>query len=100
MAVMTSRDARRVLDAVSELGGADSTGELRAATAKAAFDILPVDRAGWVSIDVASGELRGIHRPYQVDHLLAMIPRISRRCRSSDRCAPRTIRARCGSAMC
>jgi len=72
---LPARDAARVLDAAAELGATESSRELRSLTARLAFELLPVERSGWVQIDSASGRLRGVHWPYPVSDMLARFPR-------------------------
>jgi len=64
-----------MLDAAARLGATTASDELRSLTARLAFELLPVDRSGWVQIDSASKRLRGVHWPYQVSNVLEQLPR-------------------------
>lgn len=64
-----------MLDAAVEIGATSAADELRNLTARLAFELLPVDRSGWVQIDSASQRLRGVHWPYPVSDMLALLPR-------------------------
>jgi DNA-binding CsgD family transcriptional regulator len=75
MGALASRDLRSVLDAAEQLGATTSADELRTLTARLAFELLPVERSGWVQIDSASKRLRGVHWPYPVSDMLALLPR-------------------------
>ena len=70
-----ARDAGRVLDAAAQLGATTGADELRVLTARLAFELLPVERSGWVQIDSATQQLRGVHWPYPVSDILALLPR-------------------------
>ncbi len=72
---LAARDAARVLDAAAQLGATTSADTLRALTARLAFELLPVERSGWVQIDEASRRLRGVHWPYPVSDVLERLPR-------------------------
>ncbi|MEO5535136.1 MAG: LuxR C-terminal-related transcriptional regulator [Pseudolysinimonas sp.] len=75
MVALNARDARRVLDALAEIGAAHDVAALRQTTAHVAFELLSVERAGWVEIDLHGGRLRGVHWPTPIPHLLDAVPR-------------------------
>ena len=74
MASGGARDARRVLDAVAQLGDVDALDALPRAAAHLLAELVQADRAGWVTVDFSLGRLDGVHWPRPIPDLLSMFP--------------------------
>ncbi|MEO8094148.1 MAG: helix-turn-helix transcriptional regulator [Pseudolysinimonas sp.] len=72
--VLSASDSARVLDAVYELGSADSLAALPLLVSRLLYELVPCTRAGWVVIDFAGGLLDGVHWPASTRHLLQQLP--------------------------
>lgn len=74
MEVLSTFDARRLLDTVYELGLVSTMAALPLTVARLTFELVPCTHAGWVILDLATGQMRGVHWPNNLAHLFSHLP--------------------------
>jgi DNA-binding CsgD family transcriptional regulator len=74
MSLLAGRDAAAVLDAVYELATIRYLDALPREVARLAYELVPVDRSGWVIMDVGAGIAQGTHWPGDIPQLLGLMP--------------------------
>lgn len=74
MSQLAGRDAAAVLDAVYELASIRYLDALPREVARLAYELVPVDRSGWVIMDIGAGTAEGIHWPGDISQLLGLMP--------------------------
>jgi DNA-binding CsgD family transcriptional regulator len=72
---LPTSDLRALLGAAELVAGVESMPTLREVVAGLLLDLLPAERAGWVTIDRATGVMSGLHVPEMLPHLIPLMPR-------------------------